>query len=57
MTLLENIKETCDLVNPEKISLDNYWDDGPIGRFLKVDLYYLDELHNLRSDCHSKTEK
>ena len=51
------IKKICDLVNPEKISLDNYCDDGPIGCFLKVDLYYLDELHNSRNDYHSKTEK
>ena len=54
---MENIKKTCDLVNPGKISLDNYCDDGPIGCFLEVDLYYLDELHDLHNDYHFKTEK
>ena len=39
-----------DLVNPEKVKLANYCNDGPIGSFLEVDLLYPDELHDFQND-------
>ena len=49
--------ERLDWINPEKNNLDNYHDDGPIGRFLEADLDYPDELHDLRNDHPLATEK
>ena len=44
-------------INPEKIKLDNYRDDGPIGFFLEVDFYYPDKLHDLYDDYLLASEK
>ena len=44
-------------VDPEKLNLDNYPDDGPIGCLLEVDLDYPDELHELHNDYPLAAEK
>ena len=42
--------DILDWVDPEKINLDIYGIVGPIGCFLKVDIYDPDELHDLHND-------
>ena len=44
-------------VDPKYFNLDDYSNDSPIGCFLKVDLDYPDELHDLHSDCPPAGEK
>ena len=39
--------EILDWVNPEKLILDDYFDDGPLVCFLEVDLDHLDKLQYL----------
>ena len=41
--------EIRDWVNQKDFSIDNYSNDSPIGCFLKVDLDYPDELHDLHN--------
>ena len=49
--------EILDLVNPKDFNLENYSNNSPMGCFLKTDLDYPDELHDLHNDFPLVREK